>query len=249
MNNSEARLILQAYRPGGEDASDSLMTAALAQAQQDPELQKWLAGEQVLDARIQGQLRAALPIPADLKANLLALSKMAPTRARWRQPAWLAWAAAVALLLGLSAVWLRPTGPRPLDSFRQAMVGYSQQTHDHVAFQAPALAQIQQWLRRQDMRADFILPAGLRGLAANGCRVVSWHGQKAALICFTLPGGQHLDFFVLEATRLPGLAANGAPQYAQAGTEMTAAWSQGGRVYLLAGGGNRQLLASLLHDS
>ena len=249
MNNSEARLILQAYRPGGEDASDSMMAAALEQDGQDPDLQKWLANEQALDDRIQSHLRTALPVPVDLKANLLALSKMAPTQSRWRQPAWLAAAAAVALLLGLSAVWLRPADSRQLDSFRRAMVGYSQQTHDHVAFKASDAVQIRQWLRRQDMKADFILPSGLRGLAANGCRVVEWQGRKAALICFTLPGGQHLDFFVLEGPGVPGLAAGGAPQYAQAGAEMTATWSQGARVYLLAGGGDKQLLASLLRDS
>jgi len=249
MNNSEARLILQAYRPGGEDASDPTMAAALTQARQDPELQAWLAAEQALDLRLQGKLRAELAVPSDLKASLLALPQLDRKKSRWRQPAWLALAAAVALLLGLSAVWLRPAGPAPLDSFRQAMVGYSLQTHEHVAFKAPALAEIQRWLQSQAMNADFVLPSGLRGRPANGCKVVDWQGRKVALICFTLAGGQHVDLFVLDAAALPGLVPGGGPKFAQAGAEMTAAWTQGGRVYLLAGGGEQRLLASLLTDS
>jgi len=89
MNNQEAQLILRSYRPGGEDASDPMMAEALEQARHDPELQKWIAHEQAVDASIQGKLRAAVVVPPELKANLLALQKIARKKSRWRWPIWL----------------------------------------------------------------------------------------------------------------------------------------------------------------
>src|SRR5258706_136048 len=44
MNNQEAKLILQAYRCGGQDASDPLFAEALEQARRDPELAKLVRG-------------------------------------------------------------------------------------------------------------------------------------------------------------------------------------------------------------
>ena len=52
MNNEEAKLILQAYRPGGQDANDPRFREALEQARRDPELARWFANEQALDSRI-----------------------------------------------------------------------------------------------------------------------------------------------------------------------------------------------------
>ena len=100
MNNQEAKLILQAYHPGGRDASDPLFAEALEQARRDPELQKWFADEQALDSRIQSKLRTAVLVPRDLKSNLLALRKINRPVPWWFQPMKLAAAAAV-----VSADW------------------------------------------------------------------------------------------------------------------------------------------------
>src|SRR5271168_992124 len=108
MNNQEAKLILQAYRPGGRDASDPLFAEALEQARRDPELQKWFIEEQALDSQIQSKLRPAVAVPRHLKSNLLALRKITRPVPWWFQPMKLAAAAAVVLLLGLSAYLLLP---------------------------------------------------------------------------------------------------------------------------------------------
>ena len=50
MNTQEAKFILQAYRPGGEDAGDPQFAEALAQAKLDPELAKWFAEQLAFDA-------------------------------------------------------------------------------------------------------------------------------------------------------------------------------------------------------
>ncbi len=72
MNNQEAKLILQACRPGGQDASDPMFAEALEQVRGDPELQQWFADQCAYDARIGSKLKEAIPIPPDLKASLLA---------------------------------------------------------------------------------------------------------------------------------------------------------------------------------
>src|ERR1700757_567368 len=102
MNNQEAKLILQAYRPNGLDASDPLFAEALEQARRDPELQKWFAEENALDARLQARLRTAIPVPNALKSDLLALRKTVRPVSWWFQPMKLAVAAAVAFLLALA---------------------------------------------------------------------------------------------------------------------------------------------------
>ena len=248
MNNQEAHLILQAYRPGGQDASDPLMAEALEQARRDPELQKWLAAEQALDLRIQTKVRSAIIVPVELKANLLALPKMARPVSRWRRPIWLA-AAAVAFLLGIAALWLRPGNPAQLASFRETMVRYSMQEREHITFEASDITQIQKWLQSRGIKTDFELPGGLGGKRTEGCRVVEWNGQKVALICFVLTDGHHLDLFVLDRAGVPGLAGSGGPQFAQAGALLTATWTAGNQVYLLTGGGNRKFLQKLLKQT
>jgi hypothetical protein len=85
MNNEEAKLILQAYRPGGQDANDPRFREALEQAQRDPELARWFTNEQALDSRISGRLKASITPPAHLKASLIAQQKSsAPPW--WQQP-------------------------------------------------------------------------------------------------------------------------------------------------------------------
>ena len=248
MNNQEAQLILRSYRPGGEDASDPMMAEALEQARHDPELQKWIAHEQAVDASIQGKLRAAVVVPPELKANLLALQKIAQKKSRWRWPIWLAAAASVALLLGISALRLRPGSSDQLDSFRQAMVRYSMEKHEHVAFETSDITKIKLWLQSRDMKPDLDLPGGLRGQPTKGCRVVDWNGQKVALICFVLPDGNHVDFFAMDRADFPSLARNRAPLFAQTGVLMTAAWIKGSQVYLLTGTGDK-ILIKLLQES
>src|SRR5277367_4978588 len=76
MNNLEAKLILQAYRPSGDDASDPFFREALEQVERDPELKKWFANEMAWDASLRSRLETALPVPPNLKANLLALQKL-----------------------------------------------------------------------------------------------------------------------------------------------------------------------------
>ncbi|HEY1662389.1 MAG TPA: hypothetical protein VGI03_08220 [Verrucomicrobiae bacterium] len=247
MNNQEARLILQAYRCGGQDASDPLFAEALEQARRDPELQKWFAEETALDARIQASLQTALPIPHELKSNLLALRKIIRPAPWWLQPLKLAAAAAV-LLLGVATFWLRPQTPAQLASFRETMARYSMQEHGHITFESHDMTKIQQWLQDRGMETNFELPAALHRGPAQGCRVVDWNGRKATMLCFVLDDGEHMDLFVMDRVGLPGLPEGSAPQFAEANGLMTATWVKGDQVYLLTGD-NKKLLQKLFQQT
>jgi hypothetical protein len=248
MNNQEARLILQAYRCGGQDASDPLFAEALEQARLDPELQKWFAEENALDARIQTSLQTAVPVPRELKSNLLAMGKIVrPTPPRWFQPMKLAAAAAVLLLLGLAAFLFSTHKPAQLASFRETMARYSMQQQGHVAYESHDVAKIQQWLQDRGMESNFELPAALHSGPAQGCRVVDWNGRKATMLCFVLDG-EHLDLFVMDRAGLPDLPEGGAPRFADANGLMTATWVKGDKVYLLTGD-KKKFLQKLLQQT
>lgn len=240
-------MILQAYRPDGADASDPFFAEALEQARLDPELQKWLMDEKAFEMKIQARLQSAVPVPADLKSNLLALRKIVRPIPWWRQPVTLA-AAAVVLAVALIAAWGIPHEPAQLASFRQAMVRYSMQEHGHIVFESHDLAKIQQWLQDRDLDTNFDLPAALQNGAAQGCRVVNWNGHQATMICFFLHNGEHMDLFVMNRADLPGLGETNTPRFASAGGLMTAVWTRGDKVYLLAGE-HREFLQKLLQST
>jgi hypothetical protein len=247
MNNQEARLILQAYRPGGEDASDPLFAEALEQARRDPELQKWFAEQNALEARLQARLETAIPIPRGLKSDLLALRKISRPAPWWFQPMQLAAAAAVVLLLGLTVLFLFPQKQTQLASFRETMARYSAQKQGHIVFESHDLAKIQQWLQGRGIETNFDLPTALPGRSTQGCRVVDWNGRQATMICFMLKG-EHMDLFVMDRTGLPDLPDNGSLLYAKAGGLMTVTWSKGDKIYLLTGG-NAELLRKVLQQT
>jgi anti-sigma factor RsiW len=249
MNNQEAKLILQAYRPDGQDASDPLFAEALAQVARDPELQKWFTAENALEAHIQARVREAIPVPARLKSNLLAMRKIARPAPWWLQPLKLSFAAAVLLLLGLAAFRLLPHPPAQLAAFRETMARYSLQEHGHIVFESHDMAKIQQWFEGRGIRSDFELPPALPGGSAEGCRVVDWNGRKATMICFVLAGGEHLDLFVVDHDGLPDFPEGAAPQFAPAHGMMTATWSKGGEVYLLTGDGDKKSFQKLLQQT
>jgi hypothetical protein len=244
MNSSEAKLILQMSRINGEDSGDALVQEALEQARLDPELQRWFAQEQSIDRRLQNKL--VIPVPPEIKANLLALRTLAESTPFWRKPKWLSLAAAFLVLFGIAALLLpRSPNPTQLSSFRNAMVRYSKTAAEHVQLETSDFGAISRWLRERNIEPDFELPFGLRGKHPEGCRVVDWNGRRAALICFVLNGGNHVDLFVLKGAPIPGLAESGQPQFVQASGRMTVTWSKNGQAYLLTGS-DKTLLQKLV---
>jgi len=246
MNNQEAKLILQAYRLGGQDAADPQFQEALEQLKRDPELADWFAHERIIETRVQAKIKDAVKPPPYLKAHLLALGKTARPVAWWRQPLWLAAAASMVLLGIVATIWWSRLSGQEFASFRQAMVQNAMQTTNHVSFETHDLTKVQQWLQDHDMNANFDLPAALRGNSTEGCRVVDWRGRKVTMICYVFNGKDHLDLFVFDSTRFGGFTPSQTLTFAQTEGCMTASWSRGNKTYLLATSGGEAVLRKYL---
>ncbi len=246
MNNQEAKLILQAYRLGGQDAADPLFQEALEQLKRDPDLAKWFADERVIETRVQARIRDAVKPPAHLKAHLMAQGRIVRRATWWRRPVWLAAAASVALLGTVATIWSRRSSGPEFAAFRQAMVQNALQTTNHVSFETHDLARIQRWLEDREVDTNFDLPVALRDNVAEGCRVVHWNGQRVTLICFVFNGRDHVDLFVLNSTRFRGFTPTQTPEFARTDGLITASWTRGDRTYLLATSGGEAVLRKYL---
>jgi len=94
MDNRQAKFILNAYRRGGQDASDPRFSEALEQARHDPILERWFSESVTFDAAVAEKLRA-IEVPPDLRENIIAGVKVSrPLRAPL-----IKWAIAAALIL------------------------------------------------------------------------------------------------------------------------------------------------------
>ena len=117
MDNREAKFILNAYRPGGQDASDPRFAEALEQARRDPVLERWLSEAIAFDAAMTDKLRAT-EVPPDLRESILAGIKVSR---RLRSP-FVKWSVAAALvsmaILG-SLIW-HETRPAHLTGWRSS---------------------------------------------------------------------------------------------------------------------------------
>ncbi len=247
MNNEEAKLILQAYRPGGQDTNDPRFREALEQAQRDPELARWFANEQALDSRISQKLKISIKPPAHLKSQLRAQQKIVRPAVWWRQPAWLtAAAASAALLAALGVTWLKTSHAPQFAAFKQTMVQNSLQPTDHLKFMARDMAKIRDWLKAQHVAANFDLPASLRDAPVHGCRVIDWQGHKVTLLCFMPNGGEHVDLFVIDCTHFQDFMPSETAQFATKDGVTTAIWRKQDKTYLLASTSGEPQLRKIL---
>lgn len=234
MNNEEAKLILQAYRPGGQDANDPRFREALEQAQRDPELARWFANEQALDSRISAKVKASITPPAHLKSQLLAQRKIVSPVAWWRQPVWqLAAAACVALLVTLGVLWFAPADQAQFAAYRNKMAEFADNKLDRLDLMSRDVAEVRRWLAQKESHGDLVLPAGLNGRPSLGCRLLDWKGHKVSLICFELENKQVAHLLVVDSAAFKN-APTESPVFNQVGNVATASWTRDGKTYVIA---------------
>jgi hypothetical protein len=240
MTTEEAKFILQAYRPGGQDATDPQFAEALAQAKNDPELARWFAGQITFDAasiRALGEVRA----PRNLKESILAGHRViAPSRGWLNRPRLWAIAASVAILITAAGLWLNHDNNRPrFARFRDEMAAASKNEVRHVDKETQDPKQIQAWLAGHGADVDVVLPAGLQGIPAMGCKVLDWNGRKVSMFCYQLENGaHHLDLFTARKADFTDAPPEGKLQLAGGGSLMMAGWTRGDTTYLLVGNGD-----------
>jgi len=249
MNNEEATFLLHGYRPDGSDAQDPQFAEALDQVKRDPALKRWFQQQQAFDGTIAEKLRC-LPIPNDLKANILAGRKLIRPQAWWlRHPIATALAACLVLALGLSALWQRGGAGDALASYREDMVQLVRQVEAEevdLEYLTADLAEIRQWIGEHSSHGDAIIPDSLAPGSGLGCRVLSWRDHAVVLACFKSVDGPPVHLLVIDSQAFGDAPAAGSRLAYMLHDMNTTAWSAEGKTYLLVSRAPAETLERLL---
>ncbi len=233
MNNDEAKFVLSGYRPGGEDAGDASFAEALAQANRDPALAQWFKEERAFDSAMSDAL-GAVPIPQNLRTNILAGGKISRPRFWQTRRTLLALAAGIVLLATLAGVWMR--GQSQLDQWQRdalAVVPTMLTGETRFDFESKDAAVLQQWLQAQNAPAPTAMPVALQALPTLGCKTINSHGHAVSIICFKMQTGELIHLAVTDQGKV-SLPSAAQARFVQENGWKTASWSANGRAYMLA---------------
>jgi len=244
MTNQEAQFILNAYRPGGLDAGEALFGDALQQARQDPALGAWFAREQAHATTVAAKLREIAPPPA-LRAAILAGARMseAPARSWWMQPAWLAVAAAVTVLLAVTAVvWPQRASAQAdrLTNFAVDDTLYGR----HGGHGAPGGA-LSVLLGQPSTRLGAGLPVDFTALRATGCRTLTLAGHDVLEVCFAR-GDNQFHLYMVQQADFPRLPAGEIADVGTRGGMSFASWADSTHHYVVVSNAGVAAIKGLL---
>ena len=233
MDNNHARFILQSSASGTPDPDDPQIASALREAARDPELGAWLERERRFDDALRNRLCAVAP-PRGLKAEVLSaapLSLPEPSSRRWLP---LAWAALLAVLATVAAVWLWPRGAvTEFAAFRSEMQNVAS-GRVRFSFSSGDARELERWLYERAAVGTVALPAGMKSLPGLGCRSLQWRGRPVGLICLKVGEGRALHVFAVARGAMRDVPAEGPAHFGASGGMQTAAWRQGDVVYFAA---------------
>jgi hypothetical protein len=230
VTSEEAKSVLLLYR-GSAGNRDPEMAAALELARHDPELQRWFDEHRAVQERLR-QKFAELPVPAQLKEAILAGRKIVRPALWWQQPAWLAAAALIAILIGIGSFWLRPAQTERFSLYRARMVRTILHEY-HMDVRTNDLRSLRQYLALKGAPADFDVPKALEPLKLTGGGQVAWGKQPASMVCFDRGDKQLLVLFVINSGALKGEPRQ--PIMARIDTVQTVSWTRGAHTYVLGG--------------
>ncbi len=245
MDNREAKFILNAYRPGGKDASDPRFAEVLEQARRDPILERWFSESIAFDTAMTEKLRA-IEVPPDLRESILAGAKVSRPL-RWSKP-FIKCAIAAALIsitiLG-SLIWHETRRSHLAGWQNQALDVISSLVSNASSFDAQSHNpdELLAWLHASHAPAAQTLPQELEKLESLGCKTFSWNGTPVSVICFMRSDGGLIH---LVATKVPGEQRKGEAQFVQQDEWATATWREGDMIYMLALVGSRDQLRTYL---
>jgi hypothetical protein len=244
VDNREARFILSAYRPDGQDANDQRFVEALDQARRDPILERWFEKSVAFDA-VTTEILCAVAVPADLRENILAGVKMSRPL-RWSKRFNWAIAAALILIATLGSLIWHSTLSVPLAGWQNEALGViSSLVRNESSFDAQSHnpTELVSWLRANHAPAAQPLPRNLEKFRSLGCKTFFRDGKPVSVICFTRPDGGLIH---LVASRAAGEQRKSGARLVQQGQWATATWSEGDMTYMLALEGSRDQLRTYL---
>jgi hypothetical protein len=231
VSSEEAKQILLLYR-AQTDAQDPEMAEALQQVERDTSLKQWFSQH----CKAQEKLRqsfAELAVPADLKEAILAGRKIVRPVFAGPRPAWLAAAAVLVALLGLTVLWFRPGPLERFGIFRARMVRTAM--HDYrMEVRTNDLDQLRAILVKKGGPRDYTIPKPLQGMRVTGGGHIPWGNESASMLCFDRGDKQMLFLFVIDRSAIKGEPGK-TPKLAKISRFQTASWSDATNAYVLAG--------------
>ncbi len=232
MNCKEAAAQLLLYRPGSSDDSDPQIAEALDLARHDAELGRWFEQHCAYQAALRRKFRQ-IDIPSELKASILAQSKIVRPPIWWRSPFELAAVAAVVLFIGLAGLWLKPRTPDRFADYQARMVRSALREY-RMDVVTNDMQQVRQFLAARGAPADYVVPRGLKQLQLTGGGLLRWRSQPVTMVCFDRGDKQMLFLFVMARSAVKDPPPE-TPQVVKVNKLLTAQWSQADKTYLLAG--------------
>ncbi len=235
MNRARAKEILAGYRPHKDLATDPEFAPALALLEQDAELARWFEHEQALDAALQRKLQE-IPIPAELQTRILASRPKRPTRpAWWREPSLLSAAAAVLVVIGVSAVWLARWKPTTWSDYQAKVVGEVTEPYD-LDIKTRSHAQVRQRMAAAGYPSDYRVPPGLLEYPLEGGFKLRWRGHKVSVVCFGSDEERKPDVWLIVSSRtsLSGAPAEATREFGVIRNSRIASWADDAHFYIVA---------------
>jgi len=244
VDNQEAKEILSLYRAGLDEASDPFFAEALAQAQRDPELGRWFKEQCAADAAVREKFQQIVA-PASLPQQILSERKIVRPAIWWARPAlWAAVAATIVLAVLASSLLRQPETPT-FQSYRKNMAKLVSGEYK-MMLETNDLGAIRQFLGKNHGAVDYVLTKEMEKLPAEGCALISWHGQQVSLVCLDRGHDDDLFLFIVDRSALPDPPPSPSAQFVRVNNMATASWTSGDKTYVLAAKGNEDDLRKFL---
>jgi hypothetical protein len=237
VDNSEIKLILSAFPPHPEETLDPTLKEAWQKAQQDPELKKWLEEQQHFDRIICDKLKCCT-VPPDLKASILAGSKVSSSSQRFQRYGFWALAACLLLIIGVSISLQSNISARPtMENFRDAITQEAEtmiRQGIKLDFQSSEPRHVYQWIHDQKMVQTELFNPSTITAQTFGCKALAWRGHKVAMVCFRGPENQMAHLFIIDRS-LISVPERNCKEITTTTALPTASWFDQNHVYVLVG--------------
>ncbi len=171
-------------------------------------------------------------VPLQLKATLLAEQKIVRPSIWWQRPVLLV-PAALVLLLGLAAFWLKPDRPHPFTHFHDWTVRTASLQYP-MDLVTRDMRQLRQFIASKGAHDDYELTLGLEKLQLTGGSCSQWRSHPIAIVCFNRGDNQRLFLFVMGRSALKDPPAE-TPQLSSTSELHTVSWTRGEHTYVPAG--------------
>ena len=232
--NDQAKLLLNAYRPGGADATDPAFAEVLAQARQDPQLRVWFEELQQFDQAIAGKLRD-VAVPANLRSTILAGAKFSEPRRWWRDARIWAVAAVLAVFASVFAFWFgKDAGLDRWQTDSLAVLDGIEVGTTRLDLQNPLSAHLIDWLRAKAAPVPAAVPDALASHPTFGCKMIDAGGRKISLLCFDLGNEEQAHLFTTPRAGLKLAPPEEHPIFSRHRNWNLASWRSGEEVHMLA---------------